>query len=154
MICGGSGASIAAQIIRRALAAFQLVVSPTNATAVAALINCGGSYSSLGTSAAALDLAPGLLAGVAAPPRGQRGLVHEMASRGVPVIHLLHIKGLTLRYGLPWDPMPLPEPEALPFPGPSSPNGALFRLVSLGYLSLLALLVAWPGVRGERTDFR
>ncbi len=121
---------------------------------IAALINCGGSYSSLGTSAAALDLAPGLLTGVAAPPRGQRGLVHEMASRGVPVIHLLHIKGLTLRYGLPWDPMPLPEPEAFPFLGPSTPNGAFFWLVSLGYLSLLALLVAWPGVRGERTDFR
>ncbi len=124
---------------------------------IAALINCGGSYASLGTSAAVLDLAPGLVTGVAAAPRGQRGLVHEMASRGIPVIHLLHVKGLTLRYGLPWDPVPLPEPEAFPVPGSSSANGALFWLVSIGYLSLLALLVAWPGARPRDTadnDFR
>ena len=33
-----------------------------------------------------------------------------MAARGVPVIHLLYVKGLADRYGLPWDPVPLPGP--------------------------------------------
>ena len=33
-----------------------------------------------------------------------------MSARGVPVIHLLHIAGLCRRYGLPWDPRPLPDP--------------------------------------------
>jgi hypothetical protein len=34
-----------------------------------------------------------------------------MAAAGVPVIHLLNVKGLCERYGLPWDPRPLPEPD-------------------------------------------
>jgi len=33
-----------------------------------------------------------------------------MASEGVPIIHLLNIKGLAARYNLPWDPQPLPQP--------------------------------------------
>ena len=32
-----------------------------------------------------------------------------MADMGIPVIHLLYMKGLVGRYGLPWDPKPLPE---------------------------------------------
>ncbi len=33
-----------------------------------------------------------------------------MVARGVPVIHLLYIKGLVESHGLPWDPVPLPAP--------------------------------------------
>ena len=36
-------------------------------------------------------------------------MIQEMARRGVPVIHLLNIKGLAAEYGLPWDPSPLPR---------------------------------------------
>jgi hypothetical protein len=38
----------------------------------------------------------------------EHGVVFAMAKRHIPVVHLLHIKGLALKYSLPWDPMPLP----------------------------------------------
>ena len=45
-----------------------------------------------------------------------RGLLFEFAARGVPVVHLLHVKGLARANGLPFDPVPFPplttpEPE-------------------------------------------
>ena len=132
-------------------------VYEASGTRIAALINCGGSYSSLGSSTSILDLSPGLATSVVVPPRAERGLLQEMAARGIPVIHLLHIKGLALRHGLPWDPVPLPEPGAFSLPGPQSGNSARFWLVSLGYLALLAVLAAWPGMRPREprgSDFR
>ena len=37
-----------------------------------------------------------------------RGLVFEFAARGVPVVHLLYVKGLARDNGLPFDPVPFP----------------------------------------------
>jgi len=76
-----------------------------------AFINVGGSWVNLGTDAEILKLRPGFnpAADVFLPPPGRRGLIQEMAARGVPVIHLLYVKGLADRYGLPWDPVPLPQ---------------------------------------------
>jgi len=76
----------------------------------AAFINIGGSDANLGTSPMILELEPGLNVNIDLPPKNQRGMVFEMAARGVPVIHLLNIRGLASRYGIPWDPVPLPEP--------------------------------------------
>jgi poly-gamma-glutamate system protein len=105
---------------------------------IAAFVNCGGSYASMGTSPLALELRPGLNRNIAAlPEKSQRGVMFEMAARGVPVIHLLHIRGLAQRYGLPWDPRPLPDKPQFALPG--SPT-ALFWIVSIGYFALLALL--------------
>jgi poly-gamma-glutamate system protein len=75
---------------------------------VAAFINSGGGYANLGTSPLALRLKPGLNTRVEVPPREMRGVLFEMAAEGIPVIHLLYMKGLAERYGLPWDPIPLP----------------------------------------------
>jgi hypothetical protein len=36
-----------------------------------------------------------------------------MAAQNRPCIHLLFVKGLALKYGLPWDPIPLPTPGTL-----------------------------------------
>jgi len=44
------------------------------------------------------------------PPPAERGVLQAMAAEKIPVIHLLNIKGLCERYGLPWDPRPLPRP--------------------------------------------
>jgi poly-gamma-glutamate system protein len=110
---------------------------------VAALINCGGSYASLGTSPRALELRPGLSEKIPVPEKKVRGVVFEMAARGVPVIHLLHIKGLAARYGLPWDPVPLPRPESLDFTGAHATIGARFWVVSLLYFIFLVILVFW-----------
>jgi poly-gamma-glutamate system protein len=42
------------------------------------------------------------------PSSPTRGVVFEFAVRGVPVVHLLFVKGLARDNGLPFDPVPLP----------------------------------------------
>jgi len=37
-------------------------------------------------------------------------LARELAARGVPVVHLLYVKGLARENGLPFDPVPFPLP--------------------------------------------
>ncbi len=82
----------------------------SDAARISAFINIGGGYANLGTSELALRLRPGLNTRVAIPARPERGVLFEMAARGIPCIHLLFIRGLATEYGLPWDPVPLPAP--------------------------------------------
>jgi len=77
---------------------------------IKAFINVGGSWANMGTDSGVLEIKPGLAEAVVIPAPGKRGVIQEMAARGVPVIHLLYVKGLAERYGLPWDPVPLPKP--------------------------------------------
>lgn len=79
---------------------------------IGAFVNIGGSWANIGTDASVLRVAPGLARVAEVPPAGSRGVLQEMAARGVPVIHLLNIKGLAAAHGLPWDPSPLPRPGA------------------------------------------
>jgi poly-gamma-glutamate system protein len=74
---------------------------------IKAFVNIGGSWANIGTNAEVLKLRPGLLRDAFVPPPGERGVLQAMAAKKIPVIHLLNIKGLTERYGLPWDPRPL-----------------------------------------------
>lgn len=78
--------------------------------AVKAFINIGGSWANMGVDSRVLKLKPGLTEVAEIPPEGKRGAIQAMAARGVPVIHLLYVKGLADKYGLPWDPVPLPKP--------------------------------------------
>jgi poly-gamma-glutamate system protein len=78
--------------------------------AIRAFVNIGGGYANMGTDSEILKVNPGLATFSRIPPLPQRGVIFEMAARGVPVIHLLYVKGLCERYGLPWDPRPLPQP--------------------------------------------
>jgi poly-gamma-glutamate system protein len=80
---------------------------------IAAFVNIGGSWANMGVDPSILELRPGLTEVNKIPPREKRGVIQEMASRGVPVIHLLFIRGLAERCGLPWDPVPLPEPDEI-----------------------------------------
>ncbi|GAI91752.1 unnamed protein product, partial [marine sediment metagenome] len=41
--------------------------------------------------------------------RPLRGLIFEYQNLGVPIVHLLNIRDLAVKNGLPIDPMPLPE---------------------------------------------
>lgn len=77
---------------------------------IKAFINIGGSWPNMGTDSEVLKLKPGLNRIKRFPSPDKRGIIQAMAARGVPVIHLLHIKGLVDRCGLPWDPSPLPAP--------------------------------------------
>ncbi|HEY3382265.1 MAG TPA: poly-gamma-glutamate system protein [Vicinamibacterales bacterium] len=72
-------------------------------------VNIGGSSASFGDTPASLTLPNGLVRRVTDLPRSPtRGVVFEFASRGVPVVHLLHVRGLARDNHLPFDPIPLP----------------------------------------------
>ena len=79
-------------------------------SAIISFINIGGSWANIGSDPGILELKPGLVKISHIPPAERRGVLFEMASRGIPVIHLLFVQGLAKTYGLPWDPSPLPAP--------------------------------------------
>jgi poly-gamma-glutamate system protein len=107
---------------------------------VAAFVNIGGSDTNMGRSPGILSLPPGLVRDVRLPTVEERGVLHAMAARGVPVIHLLHIRGLAMRYGLPWDPIPLPAPGSIPIRDETRGKGWVFWLLTAIYLGALALV--------------
>jgi poly-gamma-glutamate system protein len=77
---------------------------------VRAFVNIGGASANFGDTPESLKLSNGLLLRVAPVPSSPtRGLVFEFASRGIPVVHLLHVAGLARDNHLPYDPMPMPR---------------------------------------------
>jgi len=110
---------------------------------IKAFINIGGSWANLGTDPEVLKLEPGLARNVFIPPPARRGVIQAMAAAGVPVIHYLNVKGLCERYGLAWDPRPLPAPGDVlvlrPAAFRSRPATALTAVYVLAMLVLLAL---------------
>ncbi len=121
----------------------------------AAFVNVGGGEANLGTSPLVLRVEPGLNAHPALPPRPQRGVLFEMAALDVPVIHLLNVRGLAQRYGLPWDPVPLPQPGTTTlrddFPWPAVP----FWLLTAAYFAALGLILvtSFERLRARLTGF-
>jgi poly-gamma-glutamate system protein len=96
---------------------------------IKAFINIGGSWPNMGEDPKILKLRPGLVKIKQFPPIEKRGVIFAMASRKIPVIHLLYIKGLVDRYGLSWDPVPLPQPG----------KGRIYQLVGKRQTSFLFL---------------
>jgi poly-gamma-glutamate system protein len=109
---------------------------------VKAFVNIGGSWANIGTNAEVLKLKPGLVGDIFIPPPGERGVLQAMAAGKIPVIHLLNIRGLAERYGLPWDPNPLPRPGEGGFYDQPTRGGASFLLASIIYLLLIVLIAS------------
>ena len=131
---------------------------PGRLAGVAAFVNIGGAEANLGISPKVLNVPPGLVrtgsgGSIDLPPEDQRGVLFEMLSRGVPVIHLLHVRGLVLRYGLPWDPLPLPEAGSTRLKDAQKGKNLPFWLLTAAYLGGLVLVVfrgrahGWKSVR-------
>lgn len=108
---------------------------------IKAFVNIGGSWANMGVDASVLAITPGLAPRVPLPPPGRRGVIQAMAAAGVPVIHLLNVKGLCERYGLPWDPRPLPEPGRGGLKSLRSGSGRAVVPLSAGYVLALAVLL-------------
>jgi poly-gamma-glutamate system protein len=104
----------------------------------AAFINTGGSSTSLGNSPETYSLSYGLLSKIPFSNHPERGIIFRMAERGIPVIHLLNIKKIASRFGLPVDPVPLPF---VPSGGVMEPQRYSFPL-ALSSLILLSLIIA------------
>ncbi len=109
---------------------------------IKAFVNIGGSWSNLGTDREILNLEPGFVRFHRIPPKENRGVLFEMGARGVPIIHLLFIRGIVERYGLAWDPAPLPrvgDGEIYERIRETQPS---FLYISLLYFVLLFVLLA------------
>jgi poly-gamma-glutamate system protein len=105
-------------------------------------VNIGGSWANMGTDPDVLKLEPGLARGVIVPPPARRGVIQAMAAAGVPVIHLLNVRGLCERYGLPWDPRPLPKPGEGPFYRRGGASSRTVAAITALYLVLVGALLA------------
>ncbi len=110
---------------------------------IKAFINIGGSYSGLGIDSDVLKVKPGLTDIKSYPPPERRGLVFEMAARGYPVIHLLYINGIVQEYGLPWDPVPLPEPGKGAVYEYVKEKSWEFLLLALAYFMAMAAVILY-----------
>lgn len=115
---------------------------------VAAFVNVGGTDTNLGTSPRILGLPPGLVKPVGLPGEGEGGVLFAMMARGIPVIHLLHVRGLALRYGLPWDPLSPPAPGSTLLRDESRGKGPVFWLLTVAYLGAMVLVMRWGGRGG------
>ena len=77
--------------------------------AVKCLINVGGNLPSFGSGSGLSHVEAGILTTLPTGESGN-GLAQHYLRRGIPVIHLLNMKGLSARYGLPYDPVQIPAP--------------------------------------------
>jgi len=94
-------------------------------TRLKAFVNVGGSWVNMGADSDILKLQPGVNRTMSLPPPERRGLIQEMSGRGIPVIHLLYVRGLAEKFGLPWDPAPLPGPGKKPGNSPAARTAVL-----------------------------
>jgi poly-gamma-glutamate system protein len=77
---------------------------------IKAFINIGGATPNYGDTTASITYPNGLVMnGPKIPDQPDRGLIFEYQNLGVPIIHLLNIRELAAKNGLPIDPIPLPE---------------------------------------------
>jgi poly-gamma-glutamate system protein len=126
---------------------------------IAAFVNIGGSQPNLGTSPLVLDVPPGLvveLPETELPDTSHRGVLFEMMAQGIPVIHLLHMRGLALRHGLPWDPIPLPAVGTSELRRGERERGGAFWLMTVIYGAALWATATWgrPPHRPQRSTDR
>ena len=108
---------------------------------VSAFINIGGSYINMGTNSLVLKVKPGLNQRMSLPAEGERGMLFEMSARKIPCIHLLYIKGLTMKHGLPWDPVPLPRPGEAALYSSHMNNHYTFIVIFIFYFTALLSVI-------------
>ncbi len=77
---------------------------------VKAFINVGGGIASLGNTINGQLIPSGLTEHLPMSNFPLHGVIIQMGRKGVPIIHLLNIDQLLAKYGLPSNPVPLPDP--------------------------------------------
>jgi poly-gamma-glutamate system protein len=77
---------------------------------IKAFINVGGGIASLGNTVNGEMIQSGLTERLPLSNFPLHGVIIQMGRKGIPIIHLLNINQLMTKYGLPYNPVPLPEP--------------------------------------------
>ncbi|MEM2002232.1 MAG: poly-gamma-glutamate system protein [Candidatus Methanomethylicaceae archaeon] len=112
---------------------------------ITVFVSIGGGWADLGEDPAVLQLKPGLNKIANLPASEKRGVLFEMAAKGIPVIHLLNIRELAFYYGLPWDPSPLPEPGSgyIFTKFTTKPIIPVQILAAIYFIIFIAIIVCW-----------
>ncbi len=111
---------------------------------IKAFINIGGSWSNMGMDSMVLHVKPGLNRIEKLPSPERRGVIYAMAAKGIPVIHLLYVRGLSQRYGLPWDPSPIPAPgEGALYTTAGESQGFVSGLAAIYVILVIFVLAIW-----------
>ena len=77
---------------------------------IKAFVNIGGATPNYGNTNASITYPNGLVIdGPKIPDHPERGLIFEYQNLGVPIIHLINIRDLAIKNGLPIDPVPSPQ---------------------------------------------
>ena len=98
--------SIEENILQR----MQLYRAASNEKPIKAFVNIGGATPNYGNTNASITYPNGLVInGPKIPDHPERGLIFEYQNLGIPIIHILNIRDLAIKNGLPIDPTPLPE---------------------------------------------
>ena len=98
--------SIEENILQR----MQLYKKSAKEQPIKAFVNIGGATPNYGNTNASITYPNGLVIdGPKIPDHPERGLIFEYQNLGIPIIHLLNIRDLAVKNGLPIDPTPLPE---------------------------------------------
>ena len=121
----------------------QLYFRKASGDQIKAFVNIGGSWSNLGIDSAVLHLKPGLGKIGPLPPEEKRGVLYAMAALDIPVVHLLFVKGLVQKYGLAWDPVPLPHPGEGNLYRKIEENQKSFLFISVAYLILFGVFLGF-----------
>ncbi len=88
----------------------QLYKKTAGERSLKAFVNIGGATPNYGNTTASITYPNGLVInGPKIPENPERGLIFEYQNLGVPIVHLLNIRDLAVKNGLPIDPIPLPE---------------------------------------------
>ena len=121
--------SIEENILQR----MQLYRVASSGKLIKAFVNIGGATPNYGNTNASITYPNGLVIdGPKIPDHPERGLIFEYQSLGIPIIHLLNIRNLAIKNGLPIDPTPLPE---------IGEGGVYWRIAYNKYIIILVIAI-------------
>jgi poly-gamma-glutamate system protein len=128
----------------------QFLEAGAEGATIRAFVNIGGTYANLGTDSLILEVKPGVARLRRFPPPERQGMLFAMAARGIPVIHLLFIRGLAEEYRLAWDPRPLPLPGQDALYRRVREQSLTFIILGLVYLAIVIVLLLFHSLRFRR----
>ncbi len=114
----------------------ELYRNKAGARKISAFINIGGAEVNVGNGSAGYRMAAGHVKRMPELKSSVAGVIHYMFEDNIPVINLLNIKELCLKYDIPYDPIPLPIPGTSGIYYKSTPT-AYYVIILIIYLGIM-----------------
>jgi len=88
----------------------EIYLSETGEKEIKVFINIGGAEANVGNCVHSWQIPPGLVKNLPVCTHQNKGVAFWLTEKGAVVINLLNIRSIATSYGLPIDPIPLPQP--------------------------------------------